>query len=480
MQKNEIMDNIFGRKKEKEQLDRLMNSGKSEFIAVYGRRRIGKTYLIHEYLGHCFTFYVSGVLNSGIVVQQSAFRAALEQYGNISTTTTDWMELFAQLRLLLTAKIQKQHTCVVFIDELPCFDTVNSNFLSSLDNFWNTWGVWQKQLKMIVCGSATSWMTDNLINNHGGLHNRLTAEIYLRPFTLKETEEYIKSKGINWNRQMIIETYMAFGGIPYYLNFVENADSFTQMIDQVYFAEKSPLQQEFGRLFASLFRSPEPYMNIITILAECKQGLTRKQIVEKLNKKSGGSISKLLEDLINCDFIRKYNIKTKLKTSSKDGIYALTDLFSLFHLHFSKKNITDEHFWQNHLNSPTINSWEGLAFEQVVMQHIPQIKVALGISGIGVEYYSWRSKNTKDKSQIDLILDRADNILNICEIKYSAYPYQLSKTEAEKLSKRTSNFLLETNSKKGTLLTLITTNGMQKNKNSYIIDRSLSADELFC
>lgn len=473
------MDTIFGRISEKKQLDKILNSDHAEFLVVYGRRRVGKTHLIHEYVGDKFGFYVSGVLNSGIEVQQAAFRTALEAFGLKESKATTWLQLFQELRQLLSERLSAPKPCVVFLDELSCFDTANSNFMSALDNFWNAWAVWQKNLKLIVCGSATSWIIDKLINNHGGLHNRLTSEMYLRPFTLAETEQYLQSKGVRWDRSMVIEAYMVFGGIPYYLNLVEKGDSFAQMIDKAYFAQKAPLKHEYRRLFTSLYRSPEPYIKIVETLAQCKQGLTRKQIAEKIHNTSGGRLSKLLENLINCDFVRRYYVRTKTKVSAQECIYSLSDLFTLFHLHFSPKNITEDNFWQTHINTSLIRSWQGLAFEQVVMHHIPQIKQALGISGMGVEYYAWRSKETNPLSQIDLILDRADNLMNICEIKYSRVDYQLNKSELDKLRERNKNFLIETGTHKGTLLTLITSVGLKQNDYIYAIDKHITANELF-
>ena len=473
------MANIFGREQEKRQLQELVNSGQPEFVAIYGRRRVGKTFLVREYFNDNFAFFVSGTLQGDAEEQKKVFRRALHEYGSEQSGSNDWLDLFFALEDLLKPKVNTGEKCIIFIDELPCFDTNRSGFLNALDHFWNAWASRYSNVKLFVCGSATSWMINKLINNHGGLHNRLTAHIYLRPFTLSETEQYLQSKDIHLEREMIVEAYMALGGIPYYLNMLHKDESFAQTIDRIYFAPNAPLQLEFNRLFASLFRSPEPYIEIIRVLSRHKQGLTRDEISAALHTTTSGRLSAILQDLVYCDFIRPYFVRNRSKVSKRECIYALTDMFSLFHLHFADKAMTNPTFWTDKAESPVIKAWQGLAFEQVVMHHVPQLKISLGISGMAVEYYSWRSKNTEPKSQIDLILDRADRIVNICEIKYSHEQYLIDKDEAQKLKLRTQNFLYETGSHQTTHLTFITPYGLRQNQYSLSVVKSLTLDDLF-
>ena len=473
------MANIFGREQEIRQIKELVNSNQSEFVAVYGRRRVGKTYLIREYFNDNFAFYVSGTLQGDSAEQQKVFRRALREYGSNQSNSKDWLDLFFELEDLLKPKVETGEKCIIFIDELPCFDTVRSGFLNALDHFWNAWASRYSNVKLFVCGSATSWMINKLINNHGGLHNRLTSQIYLRPFTLSETEQYLQSKDIYLEREMVVETYMALGGIPYYLNMLKKGESFAQTIDRIYFAPNASLQLEFNRLFASLFHSPEPYIDIIRVLSRNKQGLTRDEVATALHTTTSGRLSAILQDLVYCDFIRPYYVRNKSKVSKRECIYALTDMFSLFHLHFADKALTNPYFWEDKAESSVIKTWQGLAFEQVVMHHVLQLKIALGISGMAVEYYSWRSKKTEPKSQIDLILDRADRIVNICEIKYSHEQYIIDKDEAHKLKLRTQNFLYETDSHQTTHLTFITPYGLRQNQYSLSVVKSLTLDYLF-
>ena len=473
------MENLYGRNKEKKQLADIIQSDKAELLAIYGRRRVGKTYLVRQFFDDKFDFYVSGVLNGKAEEQLSVFRHALEQYGLPESKATTWLEAFYELESLLEDKVRDNQPCVLFMDELPCFDTPRSRFIPAFDHFWNAWASRFVNIKLIVCGSATSWMMDKLINAHGGLHNRLTAQMYLAPFTLQETKEYLQQRGFVWDNRMIVDAYMALGGIPFYLSLVNRNESFPQAIDRLYFAPKAPLGQEYDRVFASLFKSSSPYLEIIEALARTKDGLSRDQIADKTKIQSGGRLTALLDDLINCDFVRMYRSRIKSGISKKDCFYALSDLFCLFHLHFSKNQNTNPQFWQQHLNTSTLNSWGGLAFEQVVMQHVEQVKHALGISGIAVEYYAWRSKTTTPKSQIDLILDRADKMLNVCEIKYSQGIYSISETEESKLLLREQNLRLETGLKHGILLTMITPYGINRNSHCAHVTSEITLDDLF-
>lgn len=470
---------LLGREQEQEQLRDIVNSERPEFVAVYGRRRVGKTFLVREFFHDDFAFYVSGVLNGNAAEQKKAFSRALEQYGLRHSIAKDWMDFFFELEDLLQSRLQADKRCVVFIDELPCFDTVHSGFIRALDHFWNTWASRYNQIKFIVCGSAASWMIDKLVNDKGGLHNRLTAQIYLRPFTLSETERYLRYLGLQWEREMIAEAYMIFGGVPYYYSLLRKSESMAKAVDRLYFNENAPLSLEFERLFSSLFRSSEPYINIIKVLARQKQGMTRDEIAAAVHSETSGRLSQILNDLVNCDFIRLYYVRKQNKVSKRDGIYALKDLFSLFHLHFQEKNCTSATYWEDNMQSPTITTWQGLSFEQVVMLHIPQLKQALGISGMAVEYYSWRSRKTVPGSQIDLILDRADKIDNICEIKFSNQEYLITKSEADKIKIRTHNFLYETGSRHGTHLTFITPYGLRPNQYSSLVVNSLTLNDLF-
>ncbi|MBQ9546580.1 MAG: AAA family ATPase [Bacteroidales bacterium] len=472
-----VMDkNFIGREQEIKLLQSIMDSGKAEFVAVYGRRRVGKTYLIQQFFNNSFAFSATGIIDGNSEEELYAFNSAMIGIGYSGRQPKTWLEAFDALKTVLEKQPHRGRQ-VIYIDELPCFDTPKSGFVRALGYFWNTWASLRKDVILIVCGSATSWMIENIVGDHGGLHNRITHTIYLRQFTLSETEKYFKSRKILWPRQLIVEAYMMLGGVPYYLSLLDGKESLAQNIDRLYFRKNSELSQEYRRLYASLFKSPEPYVRIVEALNKNKQGMTRKEIAESLKIPSSGTLSKHLENLQYCDIIRRYVSKVGGKSKVNDAYYQLVDLFSLFHLSFSKR-LTTEDYWQQRLNTPAINSWYGLAFEHVCMAHISQIRHALGLDRIAVEYYSWRSNKTP-KSQVDMIIERADHLINLCEIKYTQSEYVITADEDQKFRNRSSAFILETKNRCGILPTWITPYGLHNNEYSATVQYQVTMDDLF-
>ena len=472
------MATLIGREKETALLKEYIRSDQAEFIGLYGRRRVGKTFLVNQVLRDELTFSVSGLLYGKKSEQVAAFQIALREHGYEKPLTKNWLELFYALQDLLKSKLQKGKPCIVFIDELPCFDRKGGAFVRALGQFWNTWAAWQDEVKLIVCGSATSWMVRNIINNRGGLHNRLTHTMHLAPFMLKETEEYLNTNGFRWTPLMMAQAYMTFGGVPYYLSLLRNDESLAQNIDRLCFSKNGELASEYESLYKSLFDNVSPYLQIIQQLAANKTGLTRLELAEKMKVADNGHLSNQLQDLENCDIIRRYHVREK-KIKATGSIYQLTDFFTLFHLNFATKQFEDGHYWQHHLGTPTINTWYGNAFERLCMAHIPQIKKALKIDGIGTEFYSWRSKSKDTKAQIDLIIERADKMINVCEIKYSEGLYHLDKEESERIRERWVTFVEQTGTQCGIFPTLITTNGTTQNSYASEMAFKLTLEDLY-
>lgn len=469
--------NFIGRKEEIKTLQDICKSSKAEFVAVYGRRRVGKTYLIQQFFENSFAFSTSGIIDGSKEEELFAFTSSLIKAGYVGPQPKGWLEAFELLKNTLEQQPIRGR-CVIYIDELPCFDTPKSGFVRALGHFWNSWASLRKNVLLIVCGSATSWMINNVINDHGGLHNRMTRVIYLRQFNLLETEVYLKSRQFKWPRTMIVETYMMLGGIPYYLSLLKKQESLAQNIDRLYFSKNAELRQEYRRLYASLFRSPEPYLKIVEVLSKSKQGMTRTEITQALKITSNGSLTKQLEDLVYCDIIRRYVTKVNGKVKSSDAYYQLVDLFTLFHLTFSKKITTDD-YWVQHLNTPTTNTWQGLAFEHVCMVHISQIRHALGLDRIAVEYYSWRNRSSMPRVQVDMIIERADRLINLCEIKYTQGEYTITASEDLKLRNRITSFTSETKTRSGVIPTWITTFGLASNEYSAQVTYQVTMDDLF-
>lgn len=471
--------NIIGREREKDILQQCLESRKPEFLVVFGRRRVGKTYLIKEYFNERFSFYTTGIPDEKTRNQLKAFNESLKYYGDgIGTVPKDWFEAFSRLRAVLeNEKVQRDYSTgkrIVFLDEVPWMDTARSDFRSAFDFFWNSWGSSQKDLLLIVCGSATSWIINNILNDVGGFHNRVTKQIHMAPFSLGECEDFYKNSGIIMSREQVIESYMIFGGIPYYLNLFDRRLSLAQNVDSLVFDERGDLHYEYEHLFRSLFKKANNHIKIIETIAKLKRGLQRSELTEKSGVPDGEGLTKALRELEQCGFVRQYN---NLTTKKNGSIYQVIDPFVLFSLRLirDKKLIS----WQTFIKSPDYYSWRGNAFEIVCLLHISQIKEALGISGVESSEYSWKSKKKAGGAQIDLLIDRADDVINLCEMKCTDKEFEISAKYKEELQNKVSTFIEEVQPKKAVHITLITSNGFKKNEHSEIVQNIISPEKLF-
>jgi len=468
------MDAI-GRDREKNLLKKLHNEKKSHFVAVYGRRRIGKTYLIRTYF-KTFNFYHTGIANVDTSNQLDAFHKSLQQYAtkDLQKPTT-WFEAFDSLKSIISTSRKSKK--VIFIDELPWLDTAKSNFLPALEHFWNSWASERDDVLLIVCGSATSWIVKKIFNNKGGLHNRVTQKINLKPFSLQETEAFLQSKNIIVNRYQIIKAYMVFGGIPYYLEALEKGKSIDQNIDTLLFDQNGLLFNEYQNLYQALFTNAENYIEVIKALASKNRGLTREELAQNTKLKTGGTLSNILTDLELSDFIKVYHPFGKQKRNS---LYQLTDAYSLFYYNFINHKKTQKDYWLQNIDNPRMRAWSGYAFEMVCMQHIEQIKNALGISGVFTEISSWRNNgSTEGNAQIDLVIDRRDQIVNLFEMKYSQEPFMITSKYSTELMQKVAIFKRETKTKKAVFLSMLTTYGLKNNENSGLIQNDLAMECLF-
>jgi len=467
---------IIGRYGEQRTLQQYFESDVPEFIAVYGRRRVGKTYLIKEFFNERFSFYISGLANASKEEQLENFRTTLAFYGKTPyAQAKSWLEAFRQLIHLLENNRQKGKK-VIFIDELPWFDTPRSGFITGLEYFWNSWASGRPDILLITCGSATSWMINKLLKNRGGLHNRVTRRMLIEPFSLNECEAFFKHKKIEQGQQNIVESYMIFGGIPFYLNMFEKGLSVAQNVDKICFTKKSALKDEFSILYSSLFKNSENHVVVVKVLAKKKMGLTREEIITE-TKLQGGGLTTVLEELEQCNFIRSYNAFGK---KSKARIFQLVDFYSLFYLNFienAKQN--DEHYWTNFIENARHRAWSGYAFEQVCLAHLPQIKRKLGISGVLTNTASWRSNEKGNAAQIDLVIERNDKVINLCEMKYAQEKFVIDKKTDENLRNKRAAFRNETNTRKTLHLTMITTYGVKHNEYWNNIQSEVTMSDLF-
>lgn len=471
---------IIGRESEQRVLSELLEKNESQFCVVYGRRRVGKTYLIRETFNYRFTFQHTGMAKTAKKGQLTAFRDSLRACGlKECKTPKTWIEAFSLLKQLI--EMAPSGKKVIFIDELPWMDTQKSGMVSALENFWNGWATAraEKDIVLIVCGSATSWITKKLLKNKAGLRGRLTEKIKLSPFTLSECEKYADVSGLNMTRRDVLDTYMILGGIPYYWSFMRKGYSVIQNIDELFFTENAKLADEFEALYATLFNRPEKYIKVIEALSKKKCGLTRNDILKVTKLKDGGTFSTVLEELEQCGFIRYY---VSLNSSDQGGLYQLIDNYTLFHYYCIKKNaFADEHYWTHTCLSNEHNTWAGLAFERICLQHTRQIKDAMQISGMLSNVCSWRAEKTEEHSgaQIDLLFSRADGIINIFEIKYYKDMLSIDAKYARELENKLSVFRAVSKTSKAVHLVMITSNGISVNKYSNKVMLSLTADCLF-
>lgn len=474
---------LIGREAEKAILREALQSAEAEMVAVIGRRRVGKTFLIKKEYGNDFIFEITGLQNATVAEQLEHFNATLSKYAQsdipIEKAST-WLGAFMLLTTILNKKLaETDQKTVIFLDEVPWMAKKDSGFITGLDFFWNSFAV-NKNVVVVLCGSSAAWMIDNLVNNTGGLYNRITRRIYVKPFTLVETKKYFQHKLFNFTNYEIVELYMALGGIPHYLKEVKGGKSVVQNVDAICFSDTGLLKDEFSKLYFSLFENAEKHMAVIRTLSTSKQGLTRQKIVEIGKIAENGNTTKVLEELEQSSFITAYYPFGKVK---KDMLYRLTDEYSLFFLQFIEHKVHDgSGTWQHLSQTQEYKTWCGYAFETVCLKHIPAIKKALGISGVYTISSSFYKKATDEQrgAQIDLLLDRADNIINIFEIKFYNGEITLNKDQTEALRRKLWTFAEATKTRKRLSLALITTYGVNGNiHSSGLIETVLTLDDLF-
>jgi uncharacterized protein len=476
MQKESL---IIGRKKEIQKLDSIIQSKKSEFLTLYGRRRVGKTFLIREYFDYTFDFQISGLANADTSQQLFNFDTVLQKQSNLvfEGASDNWLIAFQRLMDHLENSTNKGKK-IIFFDELPWFDTNASDFMMGLEHFWNSWATNRKDILLIVCGSAASWMINALINNDGGLHNRVTQKMKIEPFNLKETEEMLLSQKCNFDRYQIVQLYMTMGGIPYYLAAIEPHLSAAQNIQQLFFDKSGLLKNEFFNLYRSLFRKHDVYEKVVEVLSTKTVGLQRNEIIKLSGKTSGGTLTKVLTDLEESGFICSY---ISFDNKIKNIIYRLSDFYTSFYFKFIKDGkYQGENSWINLIDNPAQRAWQGFTFEQLCMDHAAQIKKALGISGIQTNNVAWKGGTEEKSAQIDLLIDRRDQVINLCECKFSLDEFSIDKAYSERLRSKISIFKQTTQTRKAVFLTMITTYGVEKNQYAnLLVQNEVLMDDLF-
>ncbi len=465
------MSNIVGREKEIKILDQVISSKKSEFVAIYGRRRVGKTYLVHQYLADKGVYFeCTGIKDGAMREQLKNFILNFQTtfYPNLTLSTPkSWKEAFEMLTNKIN-EISKTKKMIIFLDELPWLSTRKSKFLQEIDYFWNTQWSRMQNVKLIVCGSAASWILDNLINAKGGLHNRITYQILVEPFSLSETKKFLEMMDIDLKPMQILDLYMIMGGIPFYLSKLQKNKSVAQNINDLCFTKEGLLHSEFLRLFKSLFDAYEINVRTIRAIAKFRYGVSYKDLVKTVGKKAGGRFTERLNELEAAGFIQKLLPYGKTK---RDHYYRIKDEYTMFYLKWIESTVgkipKGSNYWMTILKSPAWNSWVGCAFEIVCHKHENKIIEALHLNNIGCLVGSWKyippQGEKSQGAQIDLLFDRNDNAITLCEIKYSAKPYSIDKAYSKNLLNKKEVFKKGTETSKELFVCMITTMGIRKN-----------------
>jgi AAA+ ATPase superfamily predicted ATPase len=469
---------IIGRKYEQQRLKEALESPNAELIAIYGRRRVGKTYLVRTFFQSEICFDLSGSLNASTEDQLNNFSKQLGSYmatGIRPATPANWREAFEMLEIYITT-LQTKGKKVIFFDEMPWLDTMHSGFLGAFDYFWNNWCTKRNDILTIVCGSAASWMIKKIVHTKGGLHNRITHKMRLLPFSLSETKEFFLKKSISLDDYQIAQLYMVMGGVPHYLNAVQRGKSAVQNIDETCFSENGLLRNEFKVLYSSLFKNAERHIAVIRALAGKRAGLTRNEIVEATKFSSGGYLTGVLDELKESGFIGAHRLPNR---KAKDMVYRLEDEYSLFYISFIEPNPTAQAgAWAILSNGARWKAWSGFAFESMCFKHIQKIKDALNIGAIYSEQFAWYDRNAG--VQIDLLIHRADNCINMCEMKFAQNPFEISADYAKELQKKLIAYRTATSTQKTIFTTMVTTYGIKKNKWSEpYVDAEITLDQLF-
>ncbi len=470
---------FVGRERECAELNRCLQSDRSELVIVYGRRRVGKTFLIEQHFKQKFDFWYVGVRNISTKDQLRHFAKSLRKYSGKGYTFSSWWDAFDALEEYLET-LPKNRKKVIFIDEMPWMDTGRSRFVSALENFWNGWCARRDDIMLIATGSATTWMRDKIIGNQGGLHARTTCLLHLAPFTLHEVELYLQARKIRWQRYDILQAYMALGGVPYYYSLLNPTLSLAQNIDALFFAEGGNLRNEFDELYNALFNDADLYIDIVKALAAHRSGMTHKEIMLHI-KRDGTQISKALNNLERCDFIECW---AQYGNKKREQVFRLMDFYTLFYYKFIAHDTSkNEQWWTTHLESASVRAWMGISFETLCMAHHQQIKKALGIDRIGTSIAAWHCAPNEAENlpgaQIDMIIERADRLIHLCEMKFSQKKFNITADYEDKLRERMWLFDLKTHNTKPLVHTFVTTYGVANPLAHSIVHSEVPMDDLF-
>lgn len=484
---------VVGRQEERCILEKCFQSNSPEFIAIYGRRRVGKTHLVKKFFRKksCYFFSVTGIHKGSMKQQLTEFSKEMSNvffHGARVKGEISWFDAFGLLTQSIQGQVPKNKKVVLFFDEFPWMATPRSKLLQALEYYWNQKWSEDSRIKLIICGSAASWIIKNIINNKGGLHNRLTRTILLEPMNLRDSKSLLQSMGVKLNNQQLAQLYMVTGGVPYYLSQVPVGLSETQIVEKLAFTKNGLFLTEFEKLYSSLFDKAELYIDIVRAIASQRYGIDQKTLFKKIKSVSGGgTISKKLKELEESGFIISF---ISFQNRKKGIYYKVIDEFTLFYLYWiepikltlSKKGLR-KGYWDKTRQTSSWSSWSGYAYEALCYKHLFQISTALELSPTALPS-TWRyspKKGAEDSgAQIDLLFDRDDNAITICEIKFTKTPLVIDKDYAKKIQKKMEVFQKKTKTEKQLFFAIVSANGLKKTMYSEeLIDAVVTLSDLF-
>jgi hypothetical protein len=471
---------VIGRNAQLVAIKEILDHSKSSMVAVTGRRRVGKTFLIDQSLKSHMSFRMTGIQNGSMNEQLVNFNEKLKEYSGAPflSTPSNWLEAFSTLKRFLDS-LPASDKKVLFFDEVPWIHTARSGFLEKLAHLWNDHLSKEENYIVVLCGSATSWINKNVIMAKGGLHNRITQVLKVEPFTLSESGLFLKSRGIRLSDQDLSKIYMAMGGVPYYLEHIKKGESAAVAIERLCFESHGLLRSEYNYLYKALFSNAQDHESIVGVLAQSQGGISREEIIKRSGVQSGGPYNRAMDDLIISGFVSEENLYGRKKRGS---LYRLTDEYSIFYHRFIKNNKKYiKGMWQQMASSQSYKIWTGYAFESICFKHIDALKSAMGIGAVYTEISSMRVIGNKNRKgfQVDLIIDRKDDTINLCEVKYYSGPYTITKAYAKQLVERRQQFIEHTGTRKQVFITFITNYGLNENEYSReVVDLHVELSEI--
>ena len=480
---------FVARKEELLTLKTEFSKKESSFIAIYGRRRIGKTELINHFLSQQdgVLFSVTGAYDVGLKAHLANFSNKLALvFGCTEEKFTSWDKAFWALQNeLRNSQLPEGGKISIFIDELPWLAEMKDNgFKGALSLFWNDFASKRDDIFLVVCGSATAWIIRHIIDDYGSLSNRITTQIHLDVFTLSESKIFLEQQGHKGlSHKTVVDYYMVLGGVAHYLTLLNKDLSFVQNINRLFFAKNGILRTEYNRLFRSLFKNHQVHEKIVDSLSIGWSGQSLAELGKRKGLTKGAALSNALKELEASNLlVKRYRYGQK----KRDVLYSIRDPFIYFYNKWIKSVsqldfISNPNYFLAVYKSQSYKSWCGFAFENIAHQHILAIKKALGIAGVITKNHYWRANNTVSKgAQIDILLERADDVINIIECKYHNTPFTINKRYAAELENKETIFIENTGFNGSVQIVMLSSAGLKENAYSQsILSRSLDLGIFF-